>query len=286
MSKCFSVMRHLLPAILSGVILAAISACRSQKEPVASSSSSADAVTGYASMVEAYKPWERIRLPFTLRLMAPKKFSISGTATFERGSYVHMSMRMLGMEVAVLQFTPDSLTLVEKMNKQYLSVPVAKALGGLDASIDNIEDLLTGRAFILGADSLTLAMNNLFKVEAVRSGQPWMLTPRKQPENAVYAFTISPTGTVELLTVDTESAINATATYTPATVDPVHGAFASSILVSTRIKSQDLQLEVEWDFSRARWDADAETKNISIGRGYRKLSVETLLKALPASSSN
>lgn len=269
------------PILLAIIAVISITGCRSQKD-TATGKSEISAVNDFVSMVDSYTPWQKIRVPFTLKLLSPQKFSIGGTAVFDRGNMVNMSMRMLGLEVAVLQITPDSLTFVEKMNRQYLTVPVAKALGGLDASIDNIQDLLTGRAFILGADSLSASMKDLFTIRRDKPGQPWLLIPRRQPEAASYSFAIAPTGALSILSVETSAGQQANATYTSTDAADGHGALASSILVTTRFNNKDLQLMVEWDFSRARWDGEVETKNLTIGRGYRPLDINALIKSLPS----
>ena len=272
-----------MAALTATLLLAILPACHTQRQTSSPApTETTAAVDGYRSMVEAYLPWQRLRVPFTLKLLAPQKVSIGGTATFERSKGIHKSMKMFGMEVAVLQVDADSLTVVEKMNKQYLTIPVASALGGLDASVDNIQDLLTGRAFILGADSLTTSMARLFTIADPSGATSWLLTPRKQPAEASYSFAISSTGALSALRVDTRSNQQANATYTSIPSIPGHGAFASSMLVTTRVKDKDLQLMIEWDFSRARWDDDVEPKSITIGRGYKQLSIDKLLKNLPA----
>ncbi len=282
MNRLLRVLPSRLALLLAFLAMITVAGCRSQKESAAGSAAASTAISDFASMVGSYTPWQKIRVPFTLKLLSPQKFSIGGTAVFDRGTMVNMSMRMFGLEVAVVQITPDSLTLVEKMNKQYLSVPVASALGGLDASVDNIQDLLTGRAFILGADSLTVGMKDLFTIRRTQPGQPWMLTPRHQPAAASYSFAIAPSGALAILSVETSGGQQANATYISAdTADP-HGALASSLLVTTRLNNKDLQIMIEWDFSRARWDDDVETKPLTLGRNYRPLDINALIKSLPS----
>lgn len=282
-------MNKMIRAILfaaAALLIAVVPACNTQKKAAATpgSSMAGEATSGYDAMVSSYTSWQRIRVPFNLRLIAPANFSIGGTATFERGKSIHLSLRMIGMEVAALQVTPDSLIVVEKMNRQYLAVPVAKALGGLDASIDNIQDLLTGRAFILGADSLTLAMKDRFKILYTDPGRPWLLTPAKQPSGVSYSFAVSPEGPLSSLTVEADKGPQINFTYSSPALVPSRGALDASMLISSELKGKDFRLIIDWDFSRARWDADVEPKSLTIGAGYRPLNVDALLKSLPASA--
>lgn len=270
---------------LTILVSLALVGCRSQRDTVREVSQAAESQADYDAMVAACRQWQRIRVPFTLKILAPQKASIGGTATFDRGNSIYMSLRMLGMEVAVVDINSDSLCIAEKMNRQYLSVPVASALGGLDASIDNIQDLLTGRAFILGADSLTLALRDRFKISATAPGEPWLLTPRKQPSGAKYSFAVNPAGSLAIMTVDTSGGQRANATFGSPVITDTCGPFASSVLVTTKLKDKDLELIIEWDFGRAKFDNEVELKNLKIGSNYRRLDPQALLKNLPATTN-
>lgn len=63
-------------------------------------------------------------------LKLPKRISASGTMTMTRGKDISISMRVLGIEVATLYITGDSVIALDKWHKYYLAESVESLLGG------------------------------------------------------------------------------------------------------------------------------------------------------------
>lgn len=278
---------HIL-ALLLALLAAVIStSCHTQKE--ASSSAPAagqETVSPFMALTASCQPgWEAVRVPFSLRLTSPKEMTVGGIATMSRDSSILLSFRMLGFEVAALQVNGDTLTVIEKMNKQYLTVPVANALGGLDACVANIQDILTGRIFLLGTPAVTADMESRFSLKSTDDGRAWILAPKKQPHGARYSFSLTPSGRLEALTVVPDGFQEATAAYSSAADTPA-GSMATAIDISAELKGKPLRATIEWDWRKARFDSDVEIKPLSVGRGYRQLDISSLLKKLPAQNIN
>lgn len=281
-------MNKLLTAAAALLMLAGalLSGCSTQKKAV---SAPGTAVTeersiGFDAVKASYGAWERIRVPFTLRLNAPQKASISGTATMERGRLIILSMRVLGIEMAVVQVTPDSATFVDKMNRRYLSLPVDKALGGFDANISNIQDLLTGRAFLLGTDSLAATRPSDFSFNVTNGGRAWTLAPKRTPKGAAYSFTFNPSNELTGLTVTPKGHPEATLGYSDAAGTP-EGMFASLLSVDLTVRDKRVDAALEWNWSRARYDADVDVRPVSIGSNYKPIKPEALIKSLPVNAN-
>ena len=68
----------------------------------------------------------------------------------QRDRSVHLSLRFLGMEVASLMVTRDSIFALYKLERLYFAESISDLLGGFPATVGNVRDLLLGRAFILG----------------------------------------------------------------------------------------------------------------------------------------
>lgn len=276
--------RHIRSLALVAILIAAFASCRSQKESsvTAVPGGGTTAVTPYETLISSSSPsWTAVRVPFTLRLTSPKEISLGGIATMSRDRSVLLSFRMLGFEVAALQVTGDSLTVIEKMNKQYLTVPVSKALGGFDACVANVQDLLTGRAFLLGADSLSLAMASDFTLARADGGRSWTLSPKRLPRLAAYSFSLSPSGRLEALNIVPDSYPEATVAYPSHAATPC-GEMASSAAISAEVKDSPLRAVIDWDWRKARFDSDVDVRPLTVGRGYRPLDVSSLLKMLPS----
>lgn len=269
--------------ILAGITLAG---CSTQKKAIATpgATTTEERAIGYDAVKASYGNWNRVRVPFTLRLNAPQKASISGTATMERGRLLLLSMRVLGIEMAVVQVTPDSATFVDKMNRRYLSLPVDKALGGFDANLSNIQDLLTGRAFLLGTDSLAATRQSDFNISVIDAGRAWTLTPRRTPKEAAYSFTFNPANELTGLTVTPKGHPEATLGYSDTAGTP-EGIFASLLSIDLTVKDKRIDATLEWNWNRARYDNDVDATPVKISGNYKPINPEALIKSLPVNAN-
>ncbi len=90
--------------------------------------------------------WRSVSMPVSLDLDKPMSMSASGRATMVRDSLVHISIRFIGMEVAVVRATADSVFLVDKYHKMYFAEPLAALLGesGKGLTLGDIQDMMLG----------------------------------------------------------------------------------------------------------------------------------------------
>jgi hypothetical protein len=70
--------------------------------------------------------------------------SLSGRATIVRDSLVNVSMRVLGMEVAVVNMTPDSVVFVDKYHKYLFAESLHSLMGSHNLSLGDIQDIILG----------------------------------------------------------------------------------------------------------------------------------------------
>lgn len=100
--------------------------------------------------------WHDMYAPCSLRLGAPMQMSISGRATIVRDEYIHMSLRMLGIEVAIVHINNDSTWVVDKYHKIMCVEPTAQLLRGRKISLSDLQDLLTvDRTYRRGGITIT-----------------------------------------------------------------------------------------------------------------------------------
>jgi hypothetical protein len=83
-------------------------------------------------------------MPVKVKLSSPMSASLSGRATIVRDSLVNLSMRVLGMEVAVVNITPDSLVLVDKYHKYVFSESLQKIMGSHKITLGDMQDIMLG----------------------------------------------------------------------------------------------------------------------------------------------
>ncbi len=94
----------------------------------------------------------------------------------QRDRSVHLSLRFLGMEVASLMVTQDGIFALYKLERLYFAESISDLLGGFPTTVGNVQDLLLGRAFILGDTPGTLTLHPR------RHPQNWTITPQAAPQ--------------------------------------------------------------------------------------------------------
>ncbi|MCM1029197.1 MAG: DUF4292 domain-containing protein [Alloprevotella sp.] len=269
---------HPLRYLTLFILTLALASCGSKKSLPAPDYST---LSGYEAIEASYRQWQRLRVPVTLSISSPKQMSISGVATMVRDSSINISLRMLGLEVAVMDITPDSITLAEKMNKQYLSIPIADAIGRYGFTPANLQDLLTGRVFLLGASTLTPAMATDFTVITDTGLPQWLLKPKSQPKEASYIFAIRPDNTLSAITITPTGREPMGIPYT-ASEATAAGVFATDLHVVIPTKKAEVVAGIQWNWSKATFDSQVTVKPFTLGKGYRRLDIDQLLKQLPA----
>lgn len=120
--------KHHAILLLSVLLLLAMAGCRSKKA------------------VETVQPeqWTTFSAPLKVKLESPKKLSISGRCTMERGKSILLSVRMLGMEIGNAYVTPDSVYVLDKVHKYILAESLDAVLNGNYIEFTALQELLMG----------------------------------------------------------------------------------------------------------------------------------------------
>jgi len=241
----------------------------------------------FYALYEADNRWERLRVPVTLRLMQPAKFSISGMATMVRGESMYISLRMLGFEVAQLYVDNDRLIVIDKYHKKYFSEPIADIFKGYGIGIADIQSLLLGHPFACGR---TLASESDLKNFKFTASLPeswggkegvWYARSRFDSKRD-YGFVFDDIRRLVGFMADVSNGHVATVEYSQI-VAKGDGGFAGNAYIVVPLNSEkrpEASALFEWNFNKARWDGDVEAKSIAEPAGYQKVTVDELLKLL------
>jgi len=175
---------------ISTVLLAALCSCHSQKS----------ATTEPAATVADQAGWQDLYVPLTFELQSPSNMSISGRATMIRDRQIHISLRFLGMEVAIIDITPEAITAIDKYHRLIVTEPIAKILADHDISISDLQDALIGNpsedvmhkidstpvsvAFGPIVNTPDGSLTSYVNIAATPSGKPLRLNLRYKPEQA------------------------------------------------------------------------------------------------------
>ena len=234
-----------------------------------------DARVALRTALGQYGQWEKLRVPVTLSLSAPKSLSVSGTIEMERGKSVLISLRYFGIEVGWLKVTQDRVTAAYKMGRKYVEEPVAELLRGFPLNVENVQDALLGRPFVAGFNNLSAYNFNLLGIEPMDDGLGWMLLPEKPAQDIEYGFAFSADRLMALL-VKAGQGEPVNVSYAPAVTD--RGVMSSMTTVSALVGGKtQLNLSIEYDFNRAKFDGDAELRNVSLPAGYQRIPAASLL---------
>lgn len=127
-------------------MMAVMTSCGSQRNTAVASQNIAGSGTGSvsASGNTEVTDWYNLYIPARVVVKTQKSLSLPARVTMVRDSVINISMRMLGMEVAAVQITPDSVWVVDKFHKYVFSDDTRQLLGKYDISMGQIQNLLLG----------------------------------------------------------------------------------------------------------------------------------------------
>lgn len=138
--------KNILFLAVAAAMMAVMTSCGSQRNTVVAPQNIAGSGTGSvsASGNTEVTDWYNLYIPARVVVKTQKSLSLPARVTMVRDSVINISMRMLGMEVAAVQITPDSVWVVDKFHKYVFSDDTRQLLGKYDISMGQIQNLLLG----------------------------------------------------------------------------------------------------------------------------------------------
>lgn len=133
-------MRKFLIFTLTLLTLAAMNSCRSSRTlPTATNSPDSEVAD-----------WQIVNSPISVSLSKPMDMSFNGRLTMEKDRNIHLSMRVFGMEVALMYIDTDSLYFIDKYHKYMFAEPLTSVLGSRynHLGVGDIQKLLLGQTKI------------------------------------------------------------------------------------------------------------------------------------------
>lgn len=239
--------------------------------------STADSDELFTQMVDSYTEWTDLYVPMNFQLISPKQFSVSGRATMVYGKEINISLRMLGMEVAVIYVNETTLYVVDKYNKRYLCEDISDILSGYNLTIIDLQNVLFGRVTNFGNG--TISTNDAKDFTFLNADDLWVLTPKKQLQNTDLHYIASKTTPPVLsdiaLRIADKGMINLT--YTEPTITPA-GIISGILTATVPYKQSEIQASIISNLNEAKWN-EGRTVSFKIPSAtYKKMDVESLLK--------
>lgn len=269
--------RYVKIIALALIAMSALTTCRTNKNIVKSQT---DTVISPASLPERlaayngqFMEWNDVVIPFKLKVSGEQSLSVSGRATMVRGKVVHLSVRVLGFEVARLHLNNEYVYAMEKVKNRYVAEPLEKLQRDFPLDINNIQDLLLGRqSRIENGDKSTEAMLDMVDTRHWKASYD-NLAP------FLYSFLFSSDNTLERFDGKwEEKSVDVVIDYSGQFVT-AYGVFPSVADVSVKARNRTLNARLEWNFSAAKWNAGANPV-WTMPQGYKRISSRNLIEML------
>lgn len=234
----------------------------------------------FAAMTSAYGLWQDVQMPVRATIRSPFSISASGRLTMVQGKLIHISVRLLGMEVAVMQVTPDSAFVVDKFHRYLIAEPTEKLTARTGLTVSDMQNALLGRAFLPGQGAATASMSSLLTL----GEEDGMLSIAPADAAAGYTWRMHAAtlddGRVALadLTVSVDGQSPATAAYTPAAQLSAVGAIATAVDLRASVAGKKIDARLSYTADQARWNTGT-TPSLPSLRGYTRVSAATLLRS-------
>lgn len=135
-----------------------------------------------------------------------KDLSVNGKLQMKRNDVIRLSLRFLGMEVGLMEFTPNDVLVVDRMNKQFVRAKYGEVSFLRQAGLDfyALQSLFWNELFIPGQH--TLSAEGLGRFELVQKAGLNVLTPKDTPK-LIYHFYADPqANTIQRLQVRSNNA--------------------------------------------------------------------------------
>lgn len=279
-------LKSCLKILLAVILTASIAGCRSQKETASAGSDLREGVavpantalnSRYTMLTESWKPWSDVEVGVKVSLTSPAKLNAAGKAWMKRGEWISISVRMLGFEVATLWVDRDSVVAVDKFHKKYVSQPTKKVLGDANVTIEDIQDMLMGRAFLAGRGTASVADRKLFDFEQADNG--WYLLPRSQPEMYNYGFLASNTSNaLRGAIIEVKDFGTVSANYNDIFESRTCGWFAQEVKLETS-RGKKIAVTLRWDLNGSKFNTGV-VKSCRIPDNCERIEMSSLTSLL------
>ena len=242
----------------------------------------ADADEAFDYATAAYANWQHLKVPFSARVNGVG-MTLSGNAFFERNHEIYLSAKFLGLEVAVASITPDSVTLLDKYHRIYVSEPTSLLTDIFPLTVGNLQDLLLGHCFIPGDEAANGGPKMRRKMEFYLANGGWMAAPSKlkgRLADVACQFLFNDDHCLASFDAEVDSH-HLTAYYgEPAmTPDELLGDFASTVTVAVPATKTTYGGELKWNWRKAQ---ASEAPAMRIPADCRRVELAELLKQLKA----
>lgn len=228
----------------------------------------------YNNMIDAYGSWETV--------VAKGNISIGSlSSSFEmrmiKDKGIQISLRpILGIEVGRLIIKNDKIYIFNKINNQYIeeSLDTFKEKLPFKPTINDLQNILLGRPFILGNSTLTSKEYKKFDIAI--AGNDWTMKPKKQIDKIEYLFALNKEE-IESLQASQNNMGRKIACYYQDYQHDTERLYPTNLQIEAQSKSKKYKLGI--DYSTISWDKETSIQPLST-KGYSRISLSNLIESL------
>ncbi|MEG1539153.1 MAG: DUF4292 domain-containing protein [Muribaculaceae bacterium] len=266
--------------LILSVILLFTTACKASKQSnVTDTTSYSSENQRYSAVVNSYKNWNSIISPGKVSISIGKSMSSSMQLRMIKGKSISVSIRpLLGIEMARLHLTSDSIYFVDKYHKMYLAENISFFTQGIPLDITLLQDAFINRAFIIGEGELTHKMHDLVTIKE-DGEQSWSIAPKNQLAGFIYSFILDMNNNLTEFNVMPNGG---TAPYMIKYSDfkgSQIGTIAESVLIEASHNNQSYSLRLSIDPSRMSFNESFDDK-FEVNSTYRRIPASSLSSIL------
>lgn len=244
---------------------------------LADTATAAPALSRAAQIAATFGGWQTVQAGGSLTVSGGKSLTSSMNVRMERGRSISISVRPMGLvEVARLVIKGDTLIAIDKLHKRYLCENVQLLTAGLPADVSTVQDMLLGRAFVLGHGTYNTGTTHEATVLHVNAD--YLLQPREQLDDFSYQFRFDAQN--RLLALEVTPKVRGVGTLTVNYADvqrTVAGNIAGRLSFATRTPQGNVALKL--DYSGFTWNQPVKI-DTTIPKNYSKIDGSYLLKML------
>lgn len=228
--------------------------------------------------------WEYLKIPVTMKLSKPKDMSINGTAWMQRDSSIAISLRYMGFEVGSLSLTADSITVIDKMHKSYMTESLDKFLDGMNFDLSNLQNILLGLPFQLGQKSISESDLMRADIDTDDDSGEIIMIPADQPESGAYGFSFLPWGSLNGIVVQSGQHEPVTISYNivsqKGNIETPAGDMARDVNVTAMAGKIPIDATIVWNFDKAKWNDPSQHRTVRPGKNYKRLDSSQIPRIL------
>ncbi len=228
----------------------------------------------YNRMLETYGSWETLTVRGNVSV---GNLSSSYEMRMIRNESIQISLRpILGIEIARLIVTCDSIYMYDKINHRY----TVDALSDFSdkfpfkPTISDLQNAMLGRPFILGNSNLSA--QDFDKLTITGDNNSWTMQPLIQPEGIQYHFTFVDTQLTSAYAIQESSNREANCKYEDVSNDT---GYMLPEKITIKVKGSSKTFNFSTTYTSASWNNHVTIQHLSTTR-YTRSSLSNVLKSL------